>query len=163
MAYSTFAAAGPSHVSPFIRFLAIGCSAILGSVVVAWVRHPERAMGAMLLIGALGAAFAVAGLPLGDILFGIGLTAVPGLATAVLRARAGAQAATRAIALSTIAVGSGQFAGPLIAGAAAARFNIAWAFGIAGAAYAIAVMFVALDEIVRPLRAAQLRAHASGD
>jgi MFS family permease len=149
LAYSTFAAVAPSHAPPFIRFLSIGIMSIAGSLLVARTRYAERAMAVFLLFGALGSAFAFAGMPLGDIFFGIGLTAVPGLATAILRERADAHAVIQALALSTIAVGTGQFLGPLIAGIAAQRFGIAWAFGTAGAAYALGAVLVALDEITR--------------
>jgi predicted MFS family arabinose efflux permease len=148
IAYTTFAALEPSHVKPFFRFLTIGVSAIIGSLIASRVRNAERAMGVTLFLGSVGAASAIAGFPAGDILFGIGLTAVPGLATAVLRARAGFAGATRAIALSAIAVGLGQFLGPVFAGIAARQFGIAWAFAIAGAAYGVGVLLVTLDQLI---------------
>jgi MFS family permease len=148
MAYTTFAALEPAHISPFVRFFVTGATAIIGSLAAAHVRTPERAMGLALILGAVGAACAIAGLPVGDVFFGIGLTAVPGLATAVLRFRAGATGATQAIALSVIAVGTGQFLGPVLAGGAAQQYGIAWAFGIAGAAYAAGVLLIVVDELV---------------
>jgi len=151
LAYTTFAGVASSHASPFVRFLSIGIAAIVGSLTVARTRHAERAMLAYLLSGALGAVFAIAQLPLGDIFFGLGLTAVPGLATAILRERAGAEAVIQALAYSTVAVGLGQFLGPLIAGVAAQRSGIAWAFGTAGAAYILGAALVAVDEIARHL------------
>jgi predicted MFS family arabinose efflux permease len=147
IAYTTFAAVEPSLVRPSIRFLSIGVTAIVGSLIAAQVRDAERAMGVTLLLGAVGAALAIAGLPVGDVFLGIGLTSIPGLATAVLRARAGAAGATRAIALSVLAVGAGQFIGPVIAGAAAQQFGVAWAFGIAGAAYGAAALLVVVDRV----------------
>jgi MFS family permease len=153
IAYTTFAAAETS-VSPLVRFLSIGVAAIAGSLIAARVRKPERAMGGLMVLGAIGALFAIIGRPGGDILFGLGLTAVPGLATAILRSRASAAGATRAIALSVIAIGSGQVLGPLIAGEAAEHLGVAWAFGVAGAAYVAGVLLIVYDRLAAPPGAA---------
>lgn len=149
LAYGTFATLSPAHVTPFVRFMLIGVSAVAGSLLVARVRHAERAMATALVLGACGALLTLGGSPFGDVLFGVGLTAIAGLATAILRERAGSAAALQAIAISTLVVGAGQIVGPLVAGAAAQRFGIAWVPGTAFAAYAAGAVLAGVDEWIR--------------
>jgi MFS family permease len=119
LSYSTYLAVTPSQTTPLVRFLLLGVFSIVGGLIATRVRHPERAMAAALALAALGAGLALHGLALGDACIGLSFAAVPGLGTAVLRERAGAAAAMHALAVSTITLCGGQFAGPILAGIAA--------------------------------------------
>lgn len=147
LAYSTFAAVVSVQTTPLISFLTTGFSALAGSVLVMRVTRAERALGAMMLMGAVGGVLTVVGSPIGGMFFGFGLTAIAGLSTATLRERTGV--ATQAVAMCNIVVGAGQFVGPVVAGVAAQAFGTAWAPGIAGAAYALGAVAVGTDAVLR--------------
>jgi len=150
LAYNTFAAVSSLHASPGARFLLLGFAAIVGTLLAMRVRQAELGMGAGLILGAAGAMLTLAHMQLaGDLLIGLGFGPVPGFATAILRQRAGTAAAMSAIALSTIAVGAGQIAGPIVAGMAAQNLGIAWVAGIAAVAYFLGFLLIVADALAR--------------
>jgi predicted MFS family arabinose efflux permease len=79
--------------------------------------------------------------------FGLGFAATPAAITALARKRTSARAYPAAYTWITMMFGSGQFAGPLIAGAFVARSGLAAALAVAVAAYVVGVLCALLDAL----------------
>ena len=123
LAFTTFLSlAGNASIEE--RWLSLATASIVGILLSLRVRNAERAFCAALLIAGAGAVLTLLHCFSGPFLVGIGLSASPGFATAIVRGRVGALEANKAIAHATLAVALGQLVGPLAAGVAADRFGI---------------------------------------
>lgn len=144
LAYTTFLAlTGTGPVAS--RWLWLGTAALLGGLLTLRVRRPEAAFAAVLVVAGLGALGTANHLPYGGFLVGLGLSASPALATAIVRARVGSAQANAAIAYATLAVGSGQLAGPTVAGLVADRLGVGAVPLLAAAVYGAGAILVACD------------------
>jgi predicted MFS family arabinose efflux permease len=79
--------------------------------------------------------------------FGLGLAATPAAITALARKRTSARAYPAAYTWITMMLGSGQFVGPLIAGAFVARGGLAAALAVAVVMYVAGVLCALLDAL----------------
>jgi MFS family permease len=146
LAYTTFLAmtgAGPASS----RWALLGVASLGGSLFVLRVKRPEIAFAATLLAGAAGASATERGLAVGPLLVGIGLSAAPALATAILRSRATTAGANAAIAAGSLAVAAGQLAGPLVAGLVAEHVGLNAVPELSATIYLLGAALVAADFI----------------
>lgn len=84
----------------------------------------------------------------GAVLVGLGMAAIPAQVTAAARARSNAVDYARAFSVATAAMGLGQLAGPVLAGAMADAFGSAAAPLFAAAAYGVGALCAAVDRRV---------------
>ncbi|MFN0185794.1 MAG: YbfB/YjiJ family MFS transporter [Aquabacterium sp.] len=103
------------------------------------------AMGVAAVGSAVAAASGSVAALAGALGVGLGLAATPALVTAAARARSNAADYARAFSIATAAMGIGQLAGPVLAGALADRFGSAAAPLFAAAAYALGAGLAVID------------------
>ena len=159
IAYATFAgtrlaAAGATISVVTLTWTTLGLATLCGSAATLWLLgRPALRAWALPLAMALAAtgcavaslAFASAALA-GAVGVGLGMAAVPALITAAARARSSATDYARAFSLATAAMGLGQFAGPVLAGALADQFGSAAAPLFGAAAYGLGALFASIDQ-----------------
>ena len=158
IAYATFAgtrlAAARAPIGLVtITWTTLGLATLCGSAATLWLlRRPAlRAFALPLAMALASAGCAVASLayPIaalaGAVGVGLGMAAIPALVTAAARARSSATDYARAFSIATAALGLGQFAGPVLAGALADRFGSAAAPLFGAAAYALGALFASID------------------
>ena len=159
IAFATFAgtrlAAARAPISVVtLTWTTLGLATLCGSAATLWLLgRPALRAWALPLAMALAAtgcavaslAFASAALA-GAVGVGLGMAAVPALITAAARARSSATDYARAFSLATAAMGLGQFAGPVLAGALADQFGSAAAPLFGAAAYGLGALFASIDQ-----------------
>jgi predicted MFS family arabinose efflux permease len=131
----------------------LGLATLCGSAATLWLLarpalRPHALPLAMALAAAGCAVAAMAGSAAalaGAALVGLGMAAIPALVTAAARARSSAADYARAFSIATAAMGSGQLAGPVLAGALADQFGSAAAPLFAAAAYGLGAVLATID------------------
>ena len=159
IAYATFAgtrlAAARAPISLVtITWTSLGLATLCGSAATLWLlgRPALRAWALPLAMALASAGCAVASLAYagaalaGAVGVGLGMAAIPALVTAAARARSSATDYARAFSIATAALGLGQFAGPVLAGALADRFGSAAAPLFGAAAYGLGALFASIDQ-----------------
>jgi MFS family permease len=158
IAYATFAgtrmaaSAAPASVVA-LTWTTLGLATLCGSASTLWLlARPALRPHALPLAMALAAAgCAVAALAsaaaalAGAVLVGLGMAAIPALVTAAARARSSAADYARAFSVATAAMGLGQLAGPVLAGALADQFGSAAAPLFGAAAYGLGAVLASID------------------
>ena len=158
IAYATFAgtrmaaSAAPVGVVA-LTWTTLGLATLGGSATTlwllgrpAWRPHALPLAMALASVGCAVAALASATAALlGAGLVGVGLAATPALVTAAARARCSATDYARAFSIATAAMGLGQLAGPVLAGALADRFGSAAAPLFGAAAYGLGAVLANID------------------
>ena len=159
IAFATFAgtrlAAARAPISVVtLTWTTLGLATLCGSAATLWLLgRPALRAWALPLAMALAAtgcavsslAFASAALA-GAVGVGLGMAAVPALITAAARARSSATDYARAFSMATAAMGLGQFAGPVLAGALADQFGSAAAPLFGAVAYGLGALFASIDQ-----------------
>ena len=159
IAFATFAgtrlAAARAPISVVtLTWTTLGLATLCGSAATLWLLgRPALRAWALPLAMALAAtgcavsslAFASAALA-GAVGVGLGMAAVPALITAAARARSSATDYARAFSIATAAMGLGQFAGPVLAGALADQFGSAAAPLFGAVAYGLGALFASIDQ-----------------
>ena len=158
IAYATFAgtrmAASAAPVAVVaLTWSTLGLATLAGSATTlyllgrpAWRPHALPLAMALASAGCAVAALASAAAALlGAALVGLGMAAIPALVTAAARARSSAADYARAFSIATAAMGLGQLAGPVLAGALADRFGSAAAPLFAAAAYGLGALLASMD------------------
>ena len=158
IAYATFAgtrmAASAAPVAVVaLTWSTLGLATLGGSATTlyllgrpAWRAHALPLAMALASAGCAVAALASAAAALlGAALVGLGMAAIPALVTAAARARSSAADYARAFSIATAAMGLGQLAGPVLAGALADRFGSAAAPLFAAAAYGLGALLASMD------------------
>ncbi len=163
IAYATFAGARLAAAAAPVRVVAmtwitLALATLAGSLLtLAVLSHsrlrPLALPGAMALAAAGAAVGALAGAAAalaGALLVGLGFAATPALITAAARTRSSAADYARAFSIATAALGVGQLAGPVLAGALADTFGTQAAPLFGAAAYGLGALFAAIDCRVAP-------------
>ena len=167
IAYATFAgtrlAAAQAPISLVtLTWTTLGLATLCGSAATLWLlgRPALRALALPLAMALASAGCAVASLAFasaalaGAVGVGLGMAAIPALVTAAARARSSATDYARAFSMATAAMGLGQFAGPVLAGALADQFGSAAAPLFGAVAYGLGALFASFDHWAsRPARA----------
>ena len=159
IAYATFAgtrlAAARAPISLVtITWTTLGLATLCGSVATLWLlgRPALRAWALPLAMALASVGCAVASLAFasaalaGAVGVGLGMAAIPALVTAAARARSSATDYARAFSIATAALGLGQFAGPVLAGALADRFGSAAAPLFGAVAYGLGALLASIDQ-----------------
>lgn len=158
IAYATFAgtrmaaSAAPLAVV-VLTWSTLGLTTLVGSAATLWLLarpawRPHALPLAMALAGTGCAVAAMAGPAaslVGAGLVGLGMAAIPALVTAAARARSSAADYARAFSIATAAMGGGQLAGPVLAGALADQFGSAAAPLFGAAAYGLGAVLASVD------------------
>ena len=158
IAYATFAGARMAAAAAPVSVVALtwtlfGLATLCGSAATLWLlgRPALRSLALPLAMALAAVGCAVAALPsaaaagAGALLVGLGLAATPALVTAAARARSSATDYARAFSIATAAMGLGQLAGPVLAGALADRLGSAAAPLFAATAYGLGALLAAID------------------
>lgn len=158
IAYATFAGARMAAAAAPVTVVALtwtlyGLATLCGSAATLWLlgRPALRSLALPLAMALAAVGCAVAAWPsaaaagAGALLVGLGLAATPALVTAAARARSSAADYARAFSIATAAMGLGQLAGPVLAGALADRWGSAAAPVFAAAAYALGALLATID------------------
>ena len=158
IAYATFAGTRLAALAAPVGLVALtwatlGGATLCGSAATLWLlgRTALRPLALPVAMGLAAAGCAVAALPsagaalAGAVGVGLGLAATPALVTAAARARSSAADYARAFSIATAAMGLGQLAGPVLAGALADHFGSAAAPLFAAAAYALGALLAGID------------------
>jgi MFS family permease len=131
----------------------LGLATLVGSATTLWLLarpalRPHALPLAMALAATGCAVAAMAGSAAslaGAGLVGLGMAAIPALVTAAARARSSAADYARAFSIATAAMGGGQLAGPVLAGALADQFGSAAAPLFGAAAYGLGAVLASID------------------
>ena len=159
IAFATFAgtrlAAARAPISLVtLTWTTLGLATLCGSAATLWLlgRPALRAFALPLAMALASAGCAVASLAFasaalaGAVGVGLGMAAIPALVTAAARARSSATDYARAFSIATAAMGLGQFAGPVLAGALADQFGSAAAPLFGAVAYGLGALFAGIDQ-----------------
>ena len=159
IAYATFAgtrlAAAGAPIGLVTRtWSTLGLATLCGSAATLWLLGRPALRGwalplamALAAAGCAVASLAQAGAALaGAVGVGLGMAAIPALVTAAARARSSATDYARAFSFATAAMGLGQFAGPVLAGALADHFGSAAAPLFGAAAYGLGAVLASIDQ-----------------
>lgn len=158
IAYATFAGArmAAADAPVFVAgamWTAFGAASIIGAGLTIMVVGAPRLRDAALALGlglaALGAALSSLDSPAaalaGALLIGLGAASTPSIVSAQARERSSAADYASAFSYATAALGIGQLAGPVIAGALADAFGTVAAPLFAAAAYCVGTLAAILD------------------
>ena len=159
IAYATFIVAsiaarkGAVDVHATIEFLwaFYGAMSVVGTLAIGRILDRPIGRASLAFTGLASAAgcgiafFSPHAVILSAVLVGLGLAATPAAATAIVRARSTASSAPATIAAATVAVGLGQWIGPVVAGLSADRFGLGSVVLLACCVYLLQALCASAD------------------
>jgi len=149
---AAFAARGFSPSAVALLWTACGVAATIGALgvgVVLGSRAHRWSLAIPMVCGGIGSLLVdvrgIAPAAVGTICVGLGLAATPAVASAFARERSDRASSARAFSAVTTVFGTGQLAGPLIAGAVADAFGLGAVPIFAGAVFLAGTLAAAID------------------